>query len=83
MFKMFSSYEYAHFMVSSTNKVVIGIFTRPNSGSETFFLQLKDFQKNKPHRFCACDSVFDYHPQDNSKNVALWEFCMGISSEVK
>ena len=32
-------------------------------------LQWKDFQKNElyAHRFCACDSIFDYHPQGNSE----------------
>ena len=46
-------------------------------------LQWKDFQKYEPyaHRFCTCDSFFDYHPQGNSKKCHphvygnfVWEF---------
>ena len=50
-----------------------------------------DFQKNEQyaHRFCACDSFFDYHPQGNSKKCHphfygnfAWEFQVRYNNKV-
>ena len=44
-------------------------------------LQGKDFQKNElyAHRFCACDSFFDYHTQGNS--IQLFHASLGNSQK--